>query len=219
MEQPVTHRTLLPAYLLAATLFVLAAASRTPLFAPPGLQLSLGVLLLLIISLLIWRRTDERPSCPEKVYQSIRERYRHEKAGRYYCIAFEYHTSGKYHSMVDLNFNRSYQEEFFARLCTLFGSRHVFALERDQTIIVTKFTDPEAAPEVLLQEMEEMTRSICTRFHDLLKMIPIENRHYIKISVGRPLRGSAVSSRQSMIWYSWHSSPSWRQKNARCPIS
>ncbi|MCF7940037.1 MAG: EAL domain-containing protein [Spirochaetia bacterium] len=189
MEHPVTHRTLLPAYLLTATLFILAAATRTPLFARPGLQLSLAVLLLLIISLLIWTRGDQQRPHPEKVYQSIRERYRHEKAGRYYCIAFEYHNSGKYHSMIDLNFNRSYQEEFFTRLCTLFGSRHVFALERDQTIIVTRFTDPEAVPEVLLQEMEETTRSICTRFHDLLKMIPIENRHYIKISVGTASQG------------------------------
>ena len=144
--------------------------------------------ILIIQTLLIARynRSDALTTLKKK----INSHYRDKQATDYFCLALEYRNSGKYLNIFDNNFDINFHYEFFSKLKKRFGRNHVYKWDRNQIIICTIFSDPNMGLKEKQDEQLVVTREVSSYFRNLLKTMPVDNKHYIKLTIGTASQGA-----------------------------
>jgi len=120
----------------------------------------------------------------------INSHYRDKQVTDYFCLALEYRNSGKYQNIFDNNFDVNFHYEFFTKLKKRFGRNHVYKWERNQIIICTSFSDLNMGFKEKQEEQLTVTREVSSYFRALLKTMPIDNKNYIKLTIGTASQGA-----------------------------
>jgi len=148
--------------------------------------ISAAAVLIIQTLLIAWyNRRDARTTLKKK----INRYYRDKQVTDYFCMALEYRNSGKYQNIFDNNFDVNFHYEFFSKLKKRFGRNHVYKWERNQIVICSSFSDPDMGLIEKQDEQAAVTREVNNYFRELLKTMPIDNKNYIKLTLGTASQG------------------------------
>lgn len=145
-----------------------------------------AILIIQALFIVMYSRKDTR----EILKKRIKSHHRDKPIEDYFCLALEYRNSGKYQNVFDNNFDVNFHYEFFAKLKKRFGKKHVHKWDRNQIIICIGFTVPDMSIHDKQREQLFVTREVRKYFRDLLETMPIDNKHYIKLTIGTAAQGA-----------------------------
>jgi len=175
--------------------------------------------ILIIQTLLIakYNRRDARTTLKKR----ITGHYRDKQVADYFCMALEYQNSGKYQNVFDNNFDVNFHYEFFTKLKKRFGRNYVHKWDRNQIIICTGFSDLNMGLEEKQDEQLAVTREVSKYFKDLLKTMPIDNKHYIKLTIGTASQGvkQAINHMLELIELAQYTKLMAYEENIGCKIA
>ena len=178
-----SHKRFIPIYVLAVAFLIL---NFLPATKDMGRALATGIMIIAMSSLVF---LGDQHAPKNHSIDDIRKRFRRVTADDYFCIAVEYRNYGKYASVLDLNLSTDYQEKFIEQLRTVYGRQQVIAIEHHKVIVIVKFSHTEKHQDERHQRMVAVTNDIARRFSSLLETIPVEDRHFIKMSIGAANQG------------------------------
>jgi EAL domain-containing protein (putative c-di-GMP-specific phosphodiesterase class I) len=144
-----------------------------------------AILIIQTLLIAIYNKRDARNSLKKR----INSHYRNKQITDYFCLALEYRNSGKYQNIFDNNFDVNFHYEFFTKLKKRFGRNYVHKWDRNQIIICTSFSNPNMGFDEKQDEQLTVTREVSKYFRNLLKTMPIDNKYYIKLTIGTASQG------------------------------